>query len=60
MAEFKVGWYSRSDVKARLQSIFDKYLPGKTAKATDIEQLLNVRKTMKTIGEKRVDGYTIL
>ena len=60
IAEFKVGWYSRGDVKAKLQSIYDKYLPGKTAKATDIAQFLNVRKTMKTIAGKRVDGYTIL
>ena len=59
---FKKGKvYLKADVKRELQRIYDKCgMVGRTAKATDITVLLDVKEKMITNGGKRLSGYEIL
>jgi hypothetical protein len=59
---FKKGKvYLKADVKRELQRIYDKCgMVGRTAKATDITALLDVKEKMITNGGKRLSAYEIL
>ena len=53
--------YLKADVKRELQRIYDKCgMVGRTAKATDITALLDVKEKMITNGGKRLYAYEIL
>ena len=61
--EFAIGsLYTKPEVKQTLQHIYDSLgLAGKTAKATDITQYLNVRERMITNSDgKRIEVYEIM
>ena len=61
--EFSIGsLYTKPEVKRTLQHIYDSLgLSGKTAKATDITQYLNVRERMITNSDgKRIEVYEIM
>ena len=61
--EFSIGsLYTKPEVKQTLQHIYDSLgLVGKTAKATDITQYLNVRERMITNSDgKRIEVYEIM
>ena len=60
---FAIGrQYTKPEVKHMLQHIYNSLgLAGKTAKATDIRQYLNVRECMKTNDYgKRIEVYEIM
>ena len=61
--EFAIGnLYTKPEVKQTLRRIYDSLgLVGKTAKATDITQYLNVRERMITNSDgKRIEVYEIM
>ena len=61
--EFAIGsLYTKPEVKQTLQHIYNSLgLVGKTAKATDITQYLNVRERMITNSDgKRIEVYEIM
>lgn len=59
---FTQEWYSLSEAKQMLQSIYDQYSPGKTAKATDLKKYLKCKmsKRVSSVSGIRENGYLIL
>ena len=59
---FTQEWYSLSEAKQMLQSIYDQYSPGKTAKATDLKKYLKCKesKRVSSVTGVRENGYQIL
>lgn len=58
---FTQSWYSAKDVKLMLQAIYDIYIPGKTAKATDLETFLSCRKSKRITKDGcRCNGYDVM
>lgn len=56
-SEFTEHWYSDSDIKNKLQEIYDRFNVGRTAKAKDIESYLNWRPRKKSISGTRENGH---
>ncbi len=56
-SEFTEPWYSDSDIKNKLQEIYDRFNVGRTAKAKDIESYLNWRPRKKSISGTRENGH---
>jgi len=59
---FTEDWYSLTEVKKMLQDIYDGYIPGKTAKATDLKSYFECKesKRMSPDTNKRENGYSLL
>ena len=56
-SEFTGPWYSDSDIKKKLQEIYDRFDIRKTAKAKDIESYLHWRPRKKSINGTRENGH---
>lgn len=56
---FEKGFYLPKDVKVIVQSIYDNLGIVKTAKAKDIEPILNTKISSKKINDKVVNGYFV-
>lgn len=62
LKSFTGEWYSLTEAKHLLQSIYDQYTPGKTAKATDLKKYLKCKesKRVSSMSGVRENGYQIL
>jgi len=58
--EFTEPWYSYSEIKGKLQQIYDDCCPGVRAKATDLKKYMDcVEKKKRTSSGVRENGYQI-
>ena len=53
-------FYSLQDVKSKLQAIYDRFGITRTAKATDLDGLIECAPKKMTVEGKRENGYLIL
>lgn len=53
-------FYSLQEVKSKLQANYDRFGIKRTAKATDLEGLIECTPKKMTVGEKRENGYLII
>ena len=58
-AEFPDGWYSLTELKEKLQGIYDSIGLRRIAKATDIGKYYTYTKKQKSIGGNRSNGFDI-
>lgn len=58
-AEFPDGWYSLTELKEKLQGIYDSIGLRRIAKATDIGKYYTYTKKQKSIGGTRFNGFEI-
>lgn len=52
-------WVSNVDAKRRLQKAYNALKINRTAKSTDLAQYYSLKRQMKTVNGKRVEGYSI-
>lgn len=53
----KDKFYSSKDIKIKLENLYKEVGVSKIAKSTDIEEILNIKRTKKTVDGNRVNGY---
>lgn len=61
LSEFTSQWYSLSDIKKKLQKVYETCSPGRIAKATDIKDYFMCKESKRKIADgKRENGYELI
>ena len=57
---FPDDWYSLKEIKQKLQNVYNQYMPGKIAKASDLMNFLECTPKKMLVSDKRENGFQII